>query len=229
MSEKIEKMFSGISGKYDKMNNILSLGVHHRWRKKAARIANPAPGEKILDLAAGTGDLSIALSKAAGGKADIIAADFSREMLKIADIKFSEKNIPAVTRFADALELPFADNEFDISTIAFGIRNVDSVADGLKEMARVTKAGGRIVILEFGQPKGIFKKIYDIYSRKMMPSLGAKIADDEGAYDYLRKTSADFPCREDFLDIMRSTGKFSKLSYLQLTFGIAFIYLGVVK
>ncbi len=228
MSENIKNMFSGISGKYDKMNNILSLGIHHAWRKKTAQIANPQPGEKILDLAAGTGDLTIAFSKAGNGKAEIIAADFSKEMLKIADRKFKEMNVTAETRFADALDLPFADNEFNISTIAFGIRNVDSVTGGLNEMARVTKPGGRIVILEFGQPKGFFKKIYDFYSRKMMPSLGAKIADDESAYDYLRKTSAEFPCREDFLDIMRSTGKFTKLSYKQLSFGIAFIYYGEV-
>lgn len=229
MSEKIEKMFNGISGKYDKMNNILSVGIHHTWRKKAARIANPAQGEKILDLAAGTGDLSIAFSKAAGGKADIVASDFSRDMLKIAERKFRKNNIPAETRFADALNLPFADNEFDISTIAFGIRNVDSVTGGLNEMARVTKPGGRIIILEFGQPKGIIKMIYDLYSRKMMPSLGAKIAGDEGAYDYLRKTSAEFPCRDEFLEIMRSTGKFSNLNYKQLTLGIAFVYYGEVK
>ncbi|MFW5702113.1 MAG: ubiquinone/menaquinone biosynthesis methyltransferase [Bacteroidota bacterium] len=229
MSEKVRNMFSNISGKYDLMNNVLSLGIHKSWRKRTVRGSIAGRGKSVLDCASGTGDLAIDFYRAVmpGGK--VTATDFSREMLDVARSKFDRQGLPIQTRIEDVMSLSFPDATFDISSIAFGIRNVDDTLGGLRELARVVKPGGQVVVLEFGQATGAFRYLYNLYSRLMIPAVGRIIAGNRDAYDYLQETAARFPCRERFLDLMRMTGMLTDMRYVSLSSGIAYIYYGRKK
>ncbi len=228
MSEEVKKMFSEISGKYDFMNNLLSFGIHHLWRKKAVRLSGAKSGDSVLDCACGTGDLSFEFkSKVGNGK--VIGTDFVENMVVLAKEKAKQRNIDIDFEVADVLNLQFPNNTFDYSSISFGIRNVDDPVLCLKEMSRVVKPGGKVVVIEFGQPKGLFKLFFNFYSFKLMPFFGKMFAKSKSAYEYLPQTSAKFPCREDFLDLMKKAGTFVSYKYNTLSFGIAFIYIGEVK
>lgn len=231
MSEKIRNMFTDISGKYDILNDVLSFGIHRIWRKKVVKISGIADKKNvsILDLATGTGDLAISFKRKIGNKGKVTGIDFSEAMLELAREKAKVNNLEIEFLAGDATSLAFEDNTFDISSIAFGIRNVDSVTDCINEMARVVKQDGKVIILEFGQPDGFFSYIYKIYSKYIIPIIGKLISKNFNAYNYLQESSAKFLCREEFLEIMNSTGKFSETFYKQLSFGIAFIYVGVVR
>lgn len=226
MSEKIRNLFGQISAKYDLLNDLLSFGVHRHWRKRAVKLSGAGKGNSVLDLAAGTGDFSIEFFKKTQEKGTVIATDFCEEMLVLANEKFKKKKLPLETKQVDATNIDFPDESFDFVSIAFGIRNVDSVEKCLMEMARVLKPRGKAIILEFGRPKGIFKLVFDIYSRTIMPLLGRLFVKNQSAYDYLRESSARFPCREDFTNIMQSTGKYENIRYYTLSLGIAYIYIG---
>lgn len=229
MSEKIRNMFSDIAGSYDLLNDILSFGIHRRWKNSVVRLSEVSGKNdiQILDLATGTGDLAIKFKNKFGRNCDVTAVDFSEKMLELAKEKARRNNLEIDFRRGDATRLDFEDNSFDISTIAFGIRNVDSVVGCLNEMSRVVKPGGKVIILEFGQPKGLFLQIYTFYSKHIIPFIGKVVSKNFNAYNYLQDSSAKFPCREEFIEIMQSTGKFSRTFYKQLFFGIAFIYVGI--
>ncbi len=229
MSQEINNMFSQIAKRYDLMNNLLSFGIHKIWKKKTVRLSEAKSDDSILDCASGTGDLAIRFKKIVGSNGGVTASDFNNNMLQIAAEKFKNKNYDIEIRQADALNLPFPDNSFDVSSIGFGIRNVDSTARCLEEMARVVKPGGKVVILEFGQPKGFFRYIYSIYNKTFLPLLAKLLTNNEFAYSYLTDTASKYPCREEFLDIMNNTNKFSGLYYRSLSFGIAYIYVGTVN
>jgi len=231
MSEKIRNMFSDISEKYDILNDVLSFGIHRTWRRKVVKISGITGKENvsILDLATGTGDLAIAFKRKIGNNGKVIGIDFSEQMLEIAREKAKENHPEIEFLKGDAISLEYEDNKFDIATIAFGIRNVDSIIDCLNEMAGVVNPGGKVIILEFGQPAGFFSCIYKIYSKYIIPVIGKIISKNFNAYNYLQESSAKFPCKEEFLKIMNSTDKFSQTYYKQLSFGIAFIYVGVVR
>lgn len=228
MSEKVRKMFSDISGKYDFMNSLLSFGIHHRWRTRTVKLTEAANGMAVLDCASGTGDLAIKFKEAVeDGR--VVGTDFCEDMLVFAGPKAEKKNLDIKFEFADVMNLQYKDGEFDISSISFGIRNVDDPVKGLSEMARVVKPGGKVAVLEFGQPKGIFSLFYKFYSKVIMPTAGRIFAKDGGAYNYLPETASKFPCREDFLKIMQKTGRLENCFYKSLSSGIAFIYIGTVK
>ncbi len=229
MSEKIRNLFGQISGKYDLLNDLLSFGIHRLWRKTAVRQSACSKGDKVLDLAAGTGDLSIEFFHKTGADGKVVATDFCPDMLVLAEEKFKKLGLPIETKQVDALAIDYPDNSFDIVSIGFGIRNVDSIELCLLEMARVLKPGGKAVVLEFGKPQGFFKIIFDLYSRIMMPLMGKIFLRNGSAYDYLRSSSAKFPCREAFTDIMRITGKFKNIRFSALSRGIAYIYIGERK
>ncbi len=222
MSDSVRQMFADIASKYDLLNDVLSLGIHKKWRRKAVELSNCQIGSAVLDIAAGTGDFSFEFAKITD---NVTGVDFCKEMLDIAILKAEKRNSEVEFSVADAMNLPFDDNTFDIVSIAFGIRNVDDTSKAISEMYRVLKPDGRAVILEFGQPIGGFKYIYDFYSNYIMPSLGKLLAKSESAYTYLPETAAKYPCREEFLDISTNAAKFSSVNYHTLTFGIAYIYI----
>ena len=218
---RIREMFRSISGRYDRANTILSAGIHHRWRAKA--VDGVQKGERVLDCATGTGDLAIAFRKAG---AEVIGTDFVPEMLDIArrkapDIQFEQ---------ADVTHLPYADNSFDVASIAFGIRNVADRARGIAEMARVVRSGGRVIVLEFGQPRNrAFGALYDWYRSRVLPRVGGAVTGRREAYEYLEQSAGEFPSGEAFAELMRASAPFASVDYVPLSFGIAYLYRGVKR
>jgi demethylmenaquinone methyltransferase/2-methoxy-6-polyprenyl-1,4-benzoquinol methylase len=229
MSEEVRKMFASIAPRYDLANTVLSLGIHHAWRSITVRRAGAAPGMHVLDCATGTGDLALAFKKVVGDKGSVLGTDFCAEMMETAPAKATSRHLQVKFEVADAMNLPYQDNTFDIASISFGIRNVDIPLQALSEMARVVKPGGTVAILEFGQPRGLFGSLYAWYSRNIIPKIGGFLTGNPDAYNYLPRTAAAFPCREEFTDLMMKTGRMSSARYFELTFGIAFLYIGKVK
>jgi demethylmenaquinone methyltransferase/2-methoxy-6-polyprenyl-1,4-benzoquinol methylase len=217
-------MFASIAPKYDAANDLLSLGVHQSWRRATVAAVGVKPGEKILDCATGTGDLALAIARA-GGK--VLGTDFCAPMLVPAPAKAAKANLDVRFAVADAMELPFEDGEFDAATIAFGIRNVDDPVKCLREMGRVVKPGGRVVVLEFGQPRGAFGGLFRWYSRSVMPVVGGLVTGNRAAYEYLPRTSAAFPAGDRFLELMDRSGAYQSRSARPLTFGTAYVYKGI--
>lgn len=222
-------MFSSIAARYDRANTILSFGIHHLWRRQTVRASRVKPGMSVLDCATGTGDLAIAFAKAVGASGRVVGTDFNADMLSYAPMKSHAKGLAITFEVADAMALPYADATFDVASMSFGIRNVDDPSRALTEMARVVRPGGRVVILEFGQPRGIFGVLYRLYSRFVMPVVGGWITGQRDAYRYLPETAAVFPCREDFTALMMATGRYASAQCTELTGGIAFLYVGVVQ
>ena len=229
MSLEVQNMFASIAPAYDRTNSVLSLGIHHLWRKTTVQDSGASNGMYVLDCATGTGDLAFEFKKAVGIDGRVLGTDFCPEMMVTGPEKAERKQLHVDFEVADAMNLPYPDDTFDIASISFGIRNVDDPATALKEMARVVKPGGRVMILEFGQPTGIVGLIYEAYSRYVIPFIGGLLTGNKEAYTYLPRTAASFPCRKDFLELMNSTGSFAKTSYKELTFGISFLYKGIVK
>ena len=222
-ARRIREMFASISGRYDRANQVLSAGVHHLWRKQTVSWADAKRGDRVLDCATGTGDLAIAFAEAG---CVVTGTDFVPEMLDHARVK-----APAI-RFetADVTALPYADSSFDVSSISFGIRNVNDPGKGVAELSRVVRSGGRVMILEFGQPPNrLFRRLYDFYRIRILPRLGAAITGKRDAYEYLERSSAKFPCGDDFAQLMRDHGDFIDVQHRTLTFGIAYLYRGVKR
>lgn len=228
MSDKVKNMFADIADDYDRINSILSFGVHNVWRKTTVRESGARPGDKILDCATGTGDLALEFKKKVGHEGYVKGTDFCKEMIEHAPEKADKKKLVVEFEVADAMDLPYDDNFFDISSIAFGIRNVDDPKVCLQEMARVVKPGGRVVVLEFGQPKGPVRLPYEFYSKHVMPAIGGWISGNREAYTYLPETSAKFPAGDKFLELMAETGSFSEQRAVKLTGGISYVYVGTV-
>jgi len=229
MSKEVQHMFASIAPSYDRTNSVLSLGIHHLWRKATVKESRANSGMYVLDCATGTGDLAFEFKKAVGENGKVLGTDFCPEMMETGPYKSQKKGLHVDFEVADAMNLPYPDATFDIASISFGIRNVDDVSIALSEMARVVKPGGRVMILEFGQPKGLIGMIYNLYSKYIIPFLGGLLTGNKEAYSYLPRTAAIFPCRKDFLSLMSKTGRYSEVSYKELTFGISFLYTGVVR
>jgi demethylmenaquinone methyltransferase/2-methoxy-6-polyprenyl-1,4-benzoquinol methylase len=217
-------MFGSIAGRYDRANTILSGGVHHRWRRKTVRWSGAKRGDRVLDCATGTGDLAIAFKRAVGEEGVVVGTDFTPEMLDLARAKTKQIEFD----LADVMHLPYRDASFDISSIAFGIRNVADPRTGVRELARVVKSGGRVMILDLGSPpNGAFRRIYDFYRRHILPKVGGIVTGEQHAYEYLERSSSEFPCGDRFVQLMRESAAFQSIEYERLMFGIAYVYRGV--
>jgi demethylmenaquinone methyltransferase/2-methoxy-6-polyprenyl-1,4-benzoquinol methylase len=221
-------MFASIAPGYDLTNEVLSMGVHRLWRRTAVKLSGAAPGQQVLDCATGTGDLAIAFKRAVSGQGRVVGTDFCAEMLVPAPAKAAREGLQIDFQVADAMALPFPDAQFDVASISFGIRNVDDPVKCLKEMARVVKPGGRVVVLEFGQPTGPFGALFRFYSKHIMPMIGGVLTGNRAAYEYLPRTSAHFPANDKFLALMDQSGAYASRAAHPLTFGTAYVYVGVV-
>lgn len=225
-AHRVREMFGAIAGRYDLANSVLSLGIHHSWRKSLLKLLPQSSTDKnssVLDLCTGTGDL-LPLLRARFGK--VYGADFCLPMLSLAASK-EEKHQFLQPRLiqADALRMPFHDNIFDVVTVAFGVRNFEDTEKGLKEISRIIRPGGAILVLEFGQPNiPLFSQLYNFYSRFFMPLLGGLLTGKKEAYRYLPETSRAFPCRNKFCEKLNNNG-FESASYRSLTLGIAYAYI----
>jgi demethylmenaquinone methyltransferase/2-methoxy-6-polyprenyl-1,4-benzoquinol methylase len=229
VSEQVREMFASIARRYDAANEVLSLGVHRGWRRAAVRLSGAVPGDRVLDCATGTGDLALAFKRAVGPTGEVVGTDFCEEMLAPAPAKARRAGLEVRFEVADALALPYADRSFDVASIAFGIRNVDDPVRCLREMARVVRPGGRVVVLEFGQPRGPFGALFRVYSRQVMPALGGLLTGNRSAYEYLPRTAAAFPAGDRFLALMSESGSFSQRGATPLLAGTAYVYVGTVR
>jgi demethylmenaquinone methyltransferase / 2-methoxy-6-polyprenyl-1,4-benzoquinol methylase len=220
----VQKMFDDISPKYDFLNHFLSLGVDHRWRIKLVRMLSGRNPLQILDVATGTGDVAIALTRLNPEK--IVGIDISEKMLDIAREKIAFRGLKHIISFkqSDAEHIPFSDDSFDAVTVAFGVRNFEDLRKGLSEMKRVLRPGGTMMILEFSHPSATpFKQFYQFYSRFIIPFFGRMISSHSKAYSYLPETAAVFPAGENFLKILREMEMINCSSEV-LSFGISSIY-----
>jgi demethylmenaquinone methyltransferase/2-methoxy-6-polyprenyl-1,4-benzoquinol methylase len=218
-------MFGAIAGKYDLANSVLSLGIHHLWRRRLVKRSGAKIGDRIFDAATGTGDLAFALAKVVGPQGSVIGGDFSEPMLERARVKQAE-SLPWLSfQFADVMQLPFPDESFDIVTISFGIRNVSDAEGGLKELLRVLKPGGRLMVLEFGtHEESYWLKLFGWYSRHILPLLGGLVTGERGAYRYLQESSSTFPARDAFVQIIKRASPSVEVQYEGLSGGIAYLY-----
>lgn len=214
-------MFDAIAPTYDLLNHLLSFNVDRRWRRRAVRALAPSPGQRLLDLCAGTGDLALALLEAERS-CRVVGADFSRPMLLRAPSKAQRSGVALPLVEADAMALPFRDAAFDGVTVAFGVRNFEDLDRGFQEMARVLRPGGRAVILEFSRPRGLFGWFYRVYFGQILPRVGRLISRDAHAYGYLPATVAGFPAAPELTTRLEAAG-FSGVAHTPLTFGIATI------
>jgi demethylmenaquinone methyltransferase/2-methoxy-6-polyprenyl-1,4-benzoquinol methylase len=229
MSTEVRQMFSSIATRYDVTNEVMSFGVHRLWRRAAVKHSRAKEGDRVLDCATGTGDLALSFKRKVGASGHVVGTDFCPEMLQSAPGKASEAGLQVDFQVADAMALPFADDSFDVASISFGIRNVDDPVKCLKEMARVVKPGGRVVVLEFGQPRGFFGALFRVYAKTIMPALGGLLTGNRAAYEYLPRTAAAFPSGEQFLALMDQAGAYQERVAHPLTFGTSYVYVGTVR
>jgi len=222
--QQVESMFDNISGNYDSLNRVISLGVDQSWRKKVIKkVVNHKP-HTVLDVATGTGDLVIALGKSSAK--ELIGLDISKGMLTTGEKKIKEKNLQSRIKMqqADAESIPYEDDYFDAITVAFGVRNFENLEKGLNEMNRVLKPGGLVVILETAVPtKFPFKQFYKLYSNNILPLIGKIFSKDKSAYRYLSESASVFPYGAEFNNILKKSG-FKQVKNESQTFGVASIY-----
>ena len=229
MGEAVREMFATIAPRYDLANQLLSLGIHRRWRKELVRRAALPAGASALDCATGTGDLALELARAVGPAGQVAGVDFCEPMLEGAREKAKAEGAAVEFRQADVQSLPFPDRRFDLASIAFGIRNVDDPLKCLREMARVVRPGGQVWVLEFGQPRGLFGGFYRFYNWAVVPNLGHLVTGKRSPYRYLPRTAKAFPAGDRFLALMDGAGVFLERNAFPLTFGVAYLYRGVVR
>ena len=225
--EEVAQMFNNISARYDFLNHFLSLGIDHIWRRKAVNTLREIQPKRILDLATGTGDFAIALLKL--NPTQIIGMDISSGMLDVGKNKMKAKQVSHIIdmQLGDSENMPFEDGYFDAITVGFGVRNYEHLEKGLTEMLRVTRHGGKIVILEFSKPKRFpIKQAFGFYSRFIIPFFGKRISKDEKAYAYLPDSVAAFPEGRTFTDILSNLG-YKQVDATLVSGGIATIYTGI--
>lgn len=222
--EQVTKMFDTISSDYDGLNRVISFGIDIKWRKKVVQIVKETQPKVILDIATGTGDLAIALAQTNASK--IIGLDISSGMLEIGKEKIKKQGLETKIEMVlgDSENLPFDDNTFDAITVGFGVRNFETLENGLKEILRVLKPGGSFVILETSIPtKTPYKQGYHFYTKYILPSIGRLFSKDKSAYTYLSESASEFPYGEVLNNILRKIG-FTSVKHLPQTFGVATIY-----
>ena len=223
----VHGVFSRVASKYDIMNDLMSVGIHRVWKDAMMDWLAPRPGQKLLDVAGGTGDVSFRFLKRAGsGHATV--CDMTESMLIEGRKRAEAESLAASLDWVvgDAMALPFADNSFDVYTISFGIRNVTRIPDALSEAYRVLRPGGRLMVLEFSQiPNDLMQKAYDLYSFNVIPKMGEIVANDRDSYQYLVESIRKFPPQETFAQMILEAG-FENVSYRNLSMGIAALHSG---
>lgn len=223
----VHGVFSRVASKYDVMNDLMSVGIHRIWKDAMMDWLAPRPGQRLLDVAGGTGDVAFRFLKRAPG-ASAVVCDMTEPMLiegrKRAEAESMAQSLDWVV--GDAMALPFPDNSFDVYTISFGIRNVTRIPDALRDAYRVLRPGGRLMVLEFSQiPNDLLQKAYDLYSFNVIPAMGQIVAGDRASYQYLVESIRKFPDQETFAQMIREAG-FGQVKYRNLSLGIAALHSG---
>ncbi len=224
----VRGVFDSVAGQYDIMNDLMSLGIHRIWKRVAVQLSNVRAGDKVLDLAGGTGDLTLLFEKRVGDNGEVVLADINSQMLRTGRDRLINKGVVGNIFYAqvNAECLPFANNSFDCVCIAFGLRNVTDKDAALRSILRVLKPGGRLIILEFSHPTDkVTEKVYDFYSFKLLPKIGAIVAKDEDSYRYLAESIRMHP-KQDALKIMMEQAGFDRCEYFNMTQGIVAVHRG---
>ena len=226
--EGIRKLFDNIAPDYDKLNHILSLNIDKGWRKKAVKvIVDTKEPLQVLDVACGTGDFTIEIAQKAAPGSSVSGIDLSEGMMKIGREKIKAAGVQADMVQGDCEDLPYGDGTFDRISVGFGVRNFEHLEIGLKQMHRVLKKGGKLVILELSVPKNsVLRWFYKLYFLKILPAIGGWISGDRGAYEYLPASVLRFPAPDKFISMMYEAG-FEKVLHRPLTFGICRMYTGL--
>ncbi|CUA85688.1 bifunctional demethylmenaquinone methyltransferase/2-methoxy-6-polyprenyl-1,4-benzoquinol methylase UbiE [Pseudidiomarina woesei] len=224
----VANVFNSVAQKYDVMNDLMSFGIHRLWKRYTIDSSGVRTGMKVLDIAGGTGDLTAQFSKRVGPTGEVVLADINDAMLEVGRDKLRNRGIVGNVRYvqANAEELPFADDSFDIITIAFGLRNVTDKQKALESMFRVLKPGGRLLVLEFSKPvQPLLNQAYDFYSFNVLPKMGQMVAGDAESYQYLAESIRMHPDQETLKGMMEHAG-YDQVTYTNLTGGIVALHRG---
>ncbi|MBQ8450435.1 MAG: bifunctional demethylmenaquinone methyltransferase/2-methoxy-6-polyprenyl-1,4-benzoquinol methylase UbiE [Bacteroidaceae bacterium] len=226
--ENIKRLFDNIAPDYDKLNHILSLNIDKGWRKKAVReIVDSDSPLKVLDVACGTGDFTIEIARKAATGSSVTGIDLSEGMMAVGRDKIKAAGVDAALEYGDCEALKYADDTFDRISVGFGVRNFEHLAIGLREMCRVLKPAGKLVILELSVPSNpIIRWCYKLYFLNILPAIGGMVSGNRGAYEYLPASVLHFPAPDKFIPMLREAG-FAEVKHKALTFGVCRMYVGI--
>ena len=224
-AKKVAGVFTSVASKYDVMNDLMSAGLHRIWKRYAISVSGVRSGQKVLDVAGGSADLSRLFLKAVGETGQVVLTDINNAMLRVGRDRLLDEGSATPTAQCDAEHLPFPDNYFDCVSIAFGLRNVTHKDAALREMYRVIKPGGRVIVLEFSKVAKPLEKVYDLYSFKLLPKMGQMIAGDADSYRYLAESIRMHPGQEELKRMMDDAG-LERVEYFNLTGGVVAVHRG---
>ena len=222
----VRGVFDSVAPRYDLMNDLMSAGLHRAWKAYTVMVANLREGDQVLDIAGGTGDLSLAFSRKVGSTGSVMHTDINEAMLRVGRDRLINLGVVLPTLVCDAEALPFPDNHFDLVSVAFGLRNMTHKDEALKEMCRVLKPRGRLLVLEFSKVAKPLAKAYDWYSFQVLPRLGKLVAGDDSSYRYLAESIRMHPGQDELKALMQQSG-FGHVDYHNMTGGIAALHVGI--
>ena len=225
-ARRVRGVFDSVASRYDLMNDLMSAGLHRAWKAYTVMVANVQPGQRVLDIAGGTGDLALAFAKKVGPTGQVVHTDINEAMLRTGRDRLLDAGVILPTVVCDAEKLPFPDGHFDVVSVAFGLRNMTHKDAALREMARVLKPGGKLLVLEFSQVAGPLRKAYDLYSFKVLPRLGSLVAGDAESYRYLAESIRMHPNQQELKALMKSNG-FGHVDFHNMTAGVVALHVGL--
>lgn len=225
-ARRVKGVFDSVAPKYDVMNDLMSMGLHRAWKAYTVMVANVREGSQVLDIAGGTGDLALAFARKAGSTGRVVHTDINEAMLRTGRDRLLDAGVALPTMVCDAEKLPFPDNHFDVVSVAFGLRNMTDKDAALREMNRVLKPGGRLLVLEFSKVARPLARAYDWYSFNVLPKLGALVAGDDSSYRYLAESIRMHPGQEELKAMMKKDG-FGHVDYHNLTGGVVALHVAI--
>ena len=225
-ARRVRRVFDSVAPRYDLMNDLMSLGLHRGWKAYTVLVSNIRPGDRVLDIAGGTGDLALAFARKVGPTGTVVHTDINEAMLRTGRDRLLDGGLVLPTVVCDAEKLPFASGSFDLVSVAFGLRNMTHKDLALAEMNRVLKPGGRLLVLEFSKVAQPLRKTYDWYSFKVLPRLGQWVAGDADSYRYLAESIRMHPDQQELKSLMHTAG-FGHVDYHNMTAGVVALHVGI--
>ena len=225
-ARRVRGVFDSVASRYDLMNDLMSAGLHRAWKAYTVMVANVQPGQRVLEIAGGTGDLALAFAKKVGPTGQVVHTDINEAMLRTGRDRLLDAGVILPTTVCDAEKLPFPDSHFDLVSVAFGLRNMTHKDAALREMARVLKPGGKLLVLEFSQVAKPLRKAYDVYSFSVLPRLGRLVAGDADSYRYLAESIRMHPNQQELKALMKSNG-FGHVDFHNMAGGVVALHVGI--
>ena len=225
-AQRVRGVFDSVATRYDLMNDLMSMGLHRAWKAYTVMVANVGEGSKVLDIAGGTGDLALAFAKKVGASGEVVHTDINEAMLRTGRDRLIDAGVVLPTTVCDAEKLPFPNDHFDVVTVAFGLRNMTHKDAALKEMNRVLKPRGKLLVLEFSKVAKPLARAYDWYSFNVLPRLGKLVAGDDASYRYLAESIRMHPAQDELKTLMKEGG-FGHVDYHNMTGGVVALHVGI--